>query len=181
VGNRKRISKRLRKRRELPIHIRWAAKVIAIDADPAELEVARRLGAAHTLNIDETDARAEVEEITNGENVGVSVEAIGGRGQSLKQCHNMVRHNRIMALCGDNYAPTDQFCFHRFHEDGPKIRNLNAVHYTHLRKIENIGEAYRAVFDVDIILENYVSHNLDDIDTVFEQKTLSPIKAHSKP
>jgi threonine dehydrogenase-like Zn-dependent dehydrogenase len=151
-----------------------ASKVIAIDADQGKLEVAKTLGATHTLNINETDARAEVEEITNGEGADVSVEAVGGRGRGLKQCLDMVKHNGIMALYGDNYAPIDQFCFHRFHEDGLEVRNLNAVHYTHLRSIENMREAYRAVqrgvFDIDIIFENSVSHSMDDIATVFEQE-----------
>jgi L-iditol 2-dehydrogenase len=151
-----------------------ASKVIAIDPDPGKLEVARALGATHTLNIIKTDARAAVEEITNGGGVDVSIEAVGGRGQGLKQCLDMAKHNGIMALYGDNYAPVDQFCFHRFHEDGLEIRNLNAVHYTHLRSIENMREAYRAVqrgvFDLDIIFENSVTHSLADIADVFEQE-----------
>ncbi|MEZ4636575.1 MAG: hypothetical protein R2856_16710 [Caldilineaceae bacterium] len=57
----------------------------------------------------------------------------------------MVRHNGIISLYGDNYALVDSFCFHRFHEDGLEIRNLNAVHYTKLRSVENMREAYRAV------------------------------------
>ena len=151
-----------------------AAIVIAIDPDPGKLDVARALGATHALNVGDTDVRAEVEEITRGEGVDVSVEAVGGSGQGLRQCLDMVRHNGIMALYGDNYAPVDQFCFHRFHEDGLEIRNLNAVHHTHLRSIEHMREAYRAVqrsvFDLNIIFANSVSHRLADIAEVFERE-----------
>ncbi len=151
-----------------------ASKVIAIDADPGKLDVARQLGAEYALNLTDTDVRAEVEEITNGEGVDVSVEVVGGRGEGLKQCLDMVKHNGIMALYGDNYAPVDNFCFHRFHEGGLEIRNLNAVHCTHLRSIENMREAYRAVqrdvFNLDIIFENSVSHRLSDIASVFAQE-----------
>jgi L-iditol 2-dehydrogenase len=154
-----------------------ATKVIAIDSDPGKLDVARDLGAEYALNIEETDVRAEVEEITNGEGVDVSVEAVGGRGEGLKQCLDMVGHNGIMALYGDNYVPVDQFCFHRFHEDGLEIRNLNAVHFTHLRSIEHMREAYRAVqrgvFNLDIIFENSVSHDLADIADVFARENAS--------
>ena len=154
-----------------------ASKVIAIDSDPGKLEVAKKLGAQYALNINETDVRAEVEQITDGEGVDVSVEAVGGRGEGLKQCLDMVKHNGIMALYGDNYAPVDNFCFHRFHEDGLEIRNLNAVHYTHLRSVENMREAYRAVqrgvFNIDIIFENSVSHRLTDIADVFAQENAS--------
>ena len=41
-----------------------------------------------------------------------------------------------------------------------EIRNLNGVHYTNLRSVENMREAYRAVqrgvFDLDIIFRNSV-------------------------
>ena len=70
----------------------------------------------------------------------------------------MVRHNGILALYGDSYAPINEFCFHRFHEDGLEVRNLNGVHYTRLRSVENMREAYRAVqrgvFNLDIIFQN---------------------------
>ena len=151
-----------------------ASKVIAVDADPGKLDVARQLGAEYVLNTTETDVRAEVEEITNGLGVDVSVEAVGGKGAGLKQCLDMVKHNGIMALYGDNYSPVDSFCFHRFHEDGLEIRNLNAVHYTHLRSIEHMREAYRAVqrgvFNLDIIFANSITHRLSDIASVFEQE-----------
>lgn len=161
-----------------------ASKVIAIDADPGKLDVARTLGAHHTLNVNKTDVREEVEEITNGEGVDVSVEAVGGSGQGLKQCLDMVKHNGIMALYGDNYAPIDPFCFHRFHEDGLEIRNLNAVHYTHLRSIENMREAYRAVergvFNLDIIFENSVTHSLADIADVFKKENATDTQSSLK-
>ena len=82
-----------------------------------------------------------------------------------------------MALYGDNYAPVKEFCFHRFHEDGLEIRNLNAVHYTNLRSIEHMREAYRVVqrgvFNLDIIFENSVKYNLDQIADVFSSEAES--------
>ena len=99
-------------------------------------------------------------ELTHGEGVDVAVEAIGGTGIGIVQGLGMVRHNGILALYGDNYAPVKEFCFHRFHEDGLEVRNLNAVHYTRLRSVEHMREAYRAVqrgvFNLDIIFENSV-------------------------
>ncbi len=51
---------------------------------------------------------------------------------------------------------------------------LHAVHYTDLRSVENMREAYRAVqrgvFNLDIILENSVSHKLDEIADVFKKE-----------
>jgi len=148
-----------------------ASKVIAVDVEPTKLEVAKRLGADYVIDAGEVDPVAAVNEITHGEGVDVAAEAVGGTGIGIKQALGMVRHNGIMALYGDNYAPVQEFCFHRFHEDGLEVRNLNAVHYTKLRSVEHMREAYRAVqrgvFDLDVIFEHSVRHRLEEIDEVF--------------
>ena len=148
-----------------------ASKVIAVDVEPTKLEVAKGLGADYAIDAGEVDPVAAVDEITHGEGVDVAAEAVGGTGVGIKQALGMVRHNGIMALYGDNYAPVQEFCFHRFHEDGLEVRNLNAVHYTKLRSVEHMREAYRAVqrgvFDLDVIFEHSVRHRLEEIDGVF--------------
>jgi threonine dehydrogenase-like Zn-dependent dehydrogenase len=122
----------------------------------------------------EEDPVAVVNELTHGEGVDVAAEAVGGTGVGIVQALGMVRHNGILALYGDNYAPVPEFCFHRFHEDGLEIRNLNAVHYTRLRSIENMREAYRAVqrgvFDLEVILQHSVRYRLDEIADVFARE-----------
>lgn len=152
-----------------------ASKVIAVDVVPAKLEIARRLGAAHVINANEVDPVEAVMELTHGEGVDVAVEAIGGTGIGIVQGLGMLRHNGILALYGDNYAPVKEFSFHRFHEDGIEVRNLNAVHYTRLQSVENMREAYRAVqrnvFNLDIIFDNSVSYRLSEIDDVFKAET----------
>jgi threonine dehydrogenase-like Zn-dependent dehydrogenase len=152
-----------------------ASRVFAIDVVPSKLEIARQLGAEVVINANEADPVQAVLDLTNGEGVDVAVEAIGGTGIGIVQGLGMLRHNGILALYGDNYAPVKEFCFHRFHEDGIEVRNLNAVHYTRLRSVENMREAYRAVqrgvFNLDIIFENSVRHRLDDIADVFREET----------
>ncbi len=152
-----------------------ASKVIVVDVVPAKLEIAKKLGADTVINANETDPIQAVLDLTHGEGVDVAVEAIGGTGIGIKQALGMVRHNGTMALYGDNYAPVQEFCFHRFHEDGLQIRNLNAVHYTRLRSVEHMREAYRAVqrgiFNIDIIFDNSVTYHLDEIDDVFQRET----------
>ena len=148
-----------------------ASQVIAVDVEPTKLAIADKLGADHIIDANQVDAREAVDEITRGEGVDIAVEAVGGTGVGIVQALDMVRHNGIMALYGDSYAPVKEFCFHRFHEDGLEIRNLNAVHYTKLRAVENMRQAYRAVqrnvFDLDIIFANSVEYKLDDIADVF--------------
>ena len=161
-----------------------ASRVFAIDVDTTKLEVARRLGADCFIDARQTDPVATVLELTHGEGVDVAVETVGGTGVGIVQSLGMVRHNGIMALYGDNYAPVREFCFHRFHEDGLEVRNLNAVHHTLLRSVENIREAYRAVqrgvFNLDIILENSVRYRLDQIAEVFEKEAASPEQSSIK-
>ena len=152
-----------------------ASKVIAIDVVQAKLDVAKQLGATHVINASEVDPVAAVNELTKGEGVDVAVEAIGGNGVGLVQALGMVGHNGTLALYGDNYAPIQNFCFHRFHEDGLDVRNLNAVHYTKLRSIEHMREAFRVVqrgvFNLDIIFQNSVTYSLADLPTVFQSET----------
>ncbi|MFC1993202.1 zinc-binding dehydrogenase [Chloroflexota bacterium] len=149
-----------------------ASKVIAVDVVKSKLDIAKKLGADVTIDANGEDPVGRVLELTDGEGVDVAVESIGGTGIGMGQALGMVRHNGILVLYGDNYAPVKEFCFHRFHEDGLEVRNLNAVHYTRLRSIENMREAYRAVqrgvFNLDIILESSVRYRLDEIADVFQ-------------
>ncbi|MCJ7548209.1 MAG: zinc-binding dehydrogenase [Anaerolineae bacterium] len=152
-----------------------ASLVIAVDVVPAKLEIAKALGADIVIDATKDDPVAAVDEITKGAGVDVSIEAVGGTGVGIKQAVAMVRHHGIVALYGDSYAPVPEFCFHRFHEDGLEIRNLNGVHYTKLQSVENMREAYRAVqrgvFNLDIILENSVRYSLGEIDAVFARES----------
>jgi threonine dehydrogenase-like Zn-dependent dehydrogenase len=151
-----------------------ASTVIAVDVEQHKLDIAKRLGADHVIDALDQDPVAAVNELTHGDGVDVAVEAVGGTGIGIVQALGMVRHNGILALYGDNYAPISDLCLHRLHEDGLEVRNLNAVHYTHLRSIENMREAYRAVqrgvFDLDIILQNSVRYRLDEIADVFARE-----------
>ena len=151
-----------------------ASRVIAVDVAGNKLDIARDLGADHVINANEADPVEMVDELTDGEGVDVAIDAVGGTGVGIAQALGMVRHNGILAIYGDSYAPVKEFCFHRFHEDGLEIRNLNAVHYTRLQSIENMREAYRAVqrgvFNLDIVFENSVRYRLDEIAGVFEKE-----------
>jgi L-iditol 2-dehydrogenase len=152
-----------------------ASRVIAVDVVKTKLDIAQSLGADPVIDATETDPVEAVNDLTHGEGVDVAVEAVGGDGSGIVQALGMVGHNGILALYGDNYAPVKDFCFHRFHEDGLEIRNLNAVHYTRLRSVENMRQAYRAVqrgvFNLDVILEHSATHGLDEIEVVFRRES----------
>lgn len=155
-----------------------ASKVYAIDVVDAKLKVAEKIGADRTINAKKSDPIEMILELTHGEGVDVAADAVGGTGIGVVNALGMVRHNGIMALYGDNYVPVKEFCFNRFHEDGLEVRNLNAVHYTKLRSVETMREAYRAVergvFDLDIIFDNSVTYKLDEIGEAFKKETSDP-------
>ncbi len=152
-----------------------ASMVIAVDVAQNKLDIATELGAHHVINAKDCAPVEVVDELTHGEGVDVAVDAVGGTGIGISQALGMVRHNGILAIYGDSYAPVKDFCFHRFHEDGLEVRNLNGVHYTALRSVENMREAYRAVqrgvFNLDIVFDNSVSYSLDEIADVFERES----------
>jgi len=151
-----------------------ASLVIAVDVVDAKLAIAKELGADVVINALEGDPVAAVDDLTRGEGVDVAVDAIGGTGIGIKQALGMVAHNGTISIYGDNYAPVNDFTFHRFHEDGLTVRNLNAMHYTKLRSVEHAREAYRAVqrgvFDLDIILRNSDRYTLDELGDVFAKE-----------
>ncbi|MDR3119322.1 MAG: zinc-binding alcohol dehydrogenase family protein [Mediterranea sp.] len=53
------------------------ARVIAVDVDDRKLELARQLGAHHTINTATEDVHARLQEITNGAGPDVVIEAVG--------------------------------------------------------------------------------------------------------
>jgi threonine dehydrogenase-like Zn-dependent dehydrogenase len=160
-----------------------ASKVYAIDVVESKLKVAEEIGVHHVVNARETNPVEVVNELTHGEGVDIAVDAVGGTGIGVVQALGMVRHNGILALYGDNYIPVKEFCFNRFHEDGLEVRNLNAVHYTNLKSVETMREAYRAVqrgaFDLQVVLDNSIKYKLAEIDEVFKKETSDPEKQSS--
>jgi S-(hydroxymethyl)mycothiol dehydrogenase len=54
-----------------------AAKVIAVDLDPAKLILARQFGATATIAASEVDPVAHIRELTNGNGADVCIEAVG--------------------------------------------------------------------------------------------------------
>lgn len=53
------------------------ARVIAVDMGAAKLALARRYGAAHTIDASKADVLAEIAALTNGDGVDVAFEAVG--------------------------------------------------------------------------------------------------------
>jgi threonine dehydrogenase-like Zn-dependent dehydrogenase len=53
------------------------AEVIAIDIDDAKMEIAKKIGATHTINTSNVDLHEALSNITNGDGPDVIIEAVG--------------------------------------------------------------------------------------------------------
>lgn len=61
--------------------------IIAVDLENNRLEIAKELGATHTINSRETDVIAEVFRITNGEGADYSIDCSGNKF-ALRQAYD---------------------------------------------------------------------------------------------
>jgi threonine dehydrogenase-like Zn-dependent dehydrogenase len=75
------------------------ATVIALDAIPARLDLARRLGAEHAIDVTQQDAAAAVKEITGGRGADVSIE-ISGHYAALHSAIRATAYNARVVACG---------------------------------------------------------------------------------
>ena len=79
------------------------AKVIAIDLEDEKLELAKKLGATHTINARTEDAVAKVLEITGGRGADASMEVVGAKAP-VNTCFQVVRRGGSVTLVG-NLSP----------------------------------------------------------------------------
>jgi threonine dehydrogenase-like Zn-dependent dehydrogenase len=94
-------------------HTSSPSSVIVADLQPFRLEMARRLGAEHTLDVSRTNPVDEVLELTHGEGVDCVIEAVGhyhlqpGQESPLSQAVKMIRNGGriVTAGLGEQYSP----------------------------------------------------------------------------
>jgi L-iditol 2-dehydrogenase len=80
------------------------SQVIVSDIDDTRLQLAKELGATHTINAKTTDTLAEVLKLTNGNGVDVALEAVGST-PTIKTAIECVRKGGTVTLIG-NVTPT---------------------------------------------------------------------------
>jgi len=136
-------------------------EVIGIDSSPERVALARQLGAAHTIEVDEnTDVPARVRELTGGRGADVCIEA-AGVPTTAKQCFAAVRTAGKVIFNGEQSAvelsPSDDFIrrditatgswFYHFSEFAPMLelfRNGLAVAslITHRFPLDQAADAF---------------------------------------
>jgi L-iditol 2-dehydrogenase len=90
--------------------LRWAGakRIIAIDLADNRLELARQLGATHTINSGKTDAAAEVMRLTDGLGAEVSFEVVGYT-PTLNLAINVLKRGGACVLVGNLSPKTQDF------------------------------------------------------------------------
>ena len=95
-----------------------ATTIIAVDIDPRKLEWAKEFGATHTVNAKEVDPIAKIKELTGGNGVNFSFEAVG-KPQTLEQalfCRDLAGTCVLIGVPGP--GPTLTLDMQRFFDIG---------------------------------------------------------------
>ena len=80
--------------------------VIAVDIDAGRLRLARELGATHTIDSKQTDAVAEILEVTNGRGADGAVEVVGNTAALSTAARSVARGGRVVLV--GNISPEVQ-------------------------------------------------------------------------
>ncbi|MBV9249223.1 MAG: Zn-dependent alcohol dehydrogenase, partial [Acetobacteraceae bacterium] len=76
-----------------------ASRIIAIDTVPSKLDKAKEMGATDTINASNVDPVAAVKDMTEGQGVPYSFEAIGLK-RTAEQCFEMLRPGGVATIIG---------------------------------------------------------------------------------
>ncbi|WP_026015120.1 NAD(P)-dependent alcohol dehydrogenase [Chelatococcus sp. GW1] len=76
-----------------------ATRIIAVDAVPARMEIARRMGADHVVDFSKVDPVDEIMRITDGRGVDVAIEALG-RQETFEAALRVLRPGGTLSSLG---------------------------------------------------------------------------------
>jgi len=83
----------------LGARLRGAALIVAVDAVPQRLEMARRFGANVAINYRDQDPVAEIKRLTEGRGVDVAIEALG-KQETFESCLRAIRPGGTLSSLG---------------------------------------------------------------------------------
>lgn len=160
-----------------------AHKVVGIDRVQTKNDLAKKLGADHTLLADEKNLRDKLFSLTNGKGFDVVIEAAGTEN-SMNLASDIVRHNGIISLYSWITEPVT-LDIHRWHHHSLDIRNTGLVHHSPQERYIWTPRALRPVNQGIIDIESLISaeYKLENIRQAFEHavEDQSLIKVLIKP
>ncbi|KAF7787119.1 hypothetical protein PRUB_a3986 [Pseudoalteromonas rubra] len=97
-------------------------KLIAVDVSPQKLEIAKQLGATHTIDASSCDPVSEIIKLTNNIGVDYSIEA-GGTTRTIEQAFESVKDNGGQCIFASHPRAEEKIALepHAFHR-GKSIR-----------------------------------------------------------
>lgn len=137
-----------------------AAQVVAIDLDANRLDLARRVGATHTV-VSGTDSwKQEVLDLTGGQGVDVAVEAVGVPA-TFQMCVDLVRPGGTVANVGVHGKPVQL--------DLQDLWIKNIAITMGLVNTDTLGMLLKLVVQGKLPAEHLVTHRfaLDDIESAY--------------
>jgi alcohol dehydrogenase len=142
-----------------------ATSIIAVDALPERLEIARRMGADHLVDIGKVDPVDEIRRITDGRGVDVAIEALG-RQTTFEAALRVLRPGGTLSSLGvyseDLRIPLDAFAAglgdHRI------VTTLCPGGKERMRRLMDVIGSGRAD-TAPLVTHRY---GLDDIETAYE-------------
>jgi S-(hydroxymethyl)mycothiol dehydrogenase len=143
-----------------------ATTIIAVDIDPKKLEWAKQFGATHTVNAREVEPIAKIKELTGGNGVNFSFEAVG-KPQTLEQalfCRDLAGTCVLIGVPGP--GPTLTLELQRFFDLGGHLCVSWYGDCLPTRDFPLLAEWYRqGQLKLDEVVSRTVS--LDEVDEAF--------------
>ncbi len=134
-----------------------AANLIVVDVIPKRLELAKKLGATHTINAAQCDSRKEIESLTQGAGADVVIET-AGTSATYAQTAYLVKRGGTIVLVGMPSSDTVEFNF-------AKLMNKEAQIKTVFRYRNIYPQAIAAIAQGQIDVSAIVTHEFEFADT----------------
>jgi len=112
--------------------------IIMIDMDHNRLNVARTLGAHHTIDPSEPDAVEKVKALTDGKGCDTVIEAVGVP-QSFELCQQLVAPGGVIANVGVHGTKVD------LHLETLWAQNIGKLHHSDSRADADVGSNYHKI------------------------------------
>lgn len=145
-----------------------ANKVVVVDVLDGKLDIAKKLGADITINLDKEDVIKRISELTEGKGADVVVEAAGS-ASSFNAASEIIKHNGKFVFYSWVTQPIT-LNISRWHDDGLKFINTCLVHHTWRERYVWTPDALRPVIQGSIDVNSLITHEfkLEDIKDAFK-------------
>jgi S-(hydroxymethyl)glutathione dehydrogenase / alcohol dehydrogenase len=147
--------------------IAGAAKIIACDMKPANLEIAKKFGATHTINVAEQDAEQALKELTGGYGVHFAIDCSGHTGAAESAWKGTRKGGTVVVVGAFNPAMALQLPAGGFHRVGKILKGSFYGDTQPYRDFPTIAQLY---LDGKFMLDELVLDRiqLEDINQAFD-------------